>query len=316
MSPGVSLEELLTRTRADWADRVRAGLADDQLPGPSIASITQDSRSVGPGALFCALGGSAVDGHDFVDAAVAAGAVAVLVERHVTDEVVELIVDDARTATGQIAAAFHGHPEVSLVAVTGTNGKTSIVTLVEHIVNQCGGSAASMGTLTGSLTTVAAPDFHAALRRHFDAGRTVVAAEVSSHALDQGRISGSTPAVSIFTNLTQDHLDYHKDMESYFEAKAQLFSDEFSAPAVIDVSDTWGAVLAERLAESASRTVVAVDGAGLVADAQLQTSSSTFTWRTHTISLPLGGGFSVINAVLAAEASLLLGFGVDEIVVA
>ena len=312
---GVPLCDLLERTGETWAFAAAEPLRADGT-NPVVTSITQDSRAVGSGAVFCALRGSATDGHDYVASAVAAGAAAVVVERHITDEVIEIVVDDSRTATGELAAALYDHPDVALVAVTGTNGKTSVVTLVAHIVNACGGSAASMGTLTGALTTLAAPDFHAELQRHQHDGRTVVAAEVSSHALDQGRISGSRPAVSVFTNLSQDHLDYHDDMQDYFEAKARLFDDAFLAPAVIDVSGEWGAVLAERLAQSTPRTIVAVDGAGHVAGAELSSSSSTFTWRTHQIDLPLGGGFSVINAVLAAEASMLLGYDSGDIAAA
>lgn len=308
--PRVRLDELLAQTRAPWVEHLRSSLADS----PEITSITQDSRTVTPGALFCALSGSNSDGHDHVGSAIEAGAAAVLVERHVTDAVPELLVTDARTAMGELAAAFNGHPDVQLVAVTGTNGKTSIVTLLAHIVNSCGGSAASMGTLTGSLTTLAAPEFHASLREHHEAGRNIVAAEVSSHALDQGRISGSIPAVSIFTNLSQDHLDYHESMESYFEAKARLFDEPFVAPAVIDVSDSWGARLVERLADSTPRTIVAVDGAGYVSGATLHHTSSEYTWRDHEVLLCLGGAFSVINAVLASEAAVILGYDVAGIV--
>jgi len=317
-APPIALDALLARAKAPWTQGAADALAKS-LEGsavPLIRSITQDSRTVSDGALFCALRGHAFDGHDHVEAAVDAGAVAALVERHMTNRVPELIVDDARLATGEIAAAFNEFPEVLLVAVTGTNGKTSVVTLLAHIINSGDGSAASMGTLTGALTTAPAPEFHATLREHAEAGHTVVAAEISSHALDQGRIAGSAPAVSIFTNLSQDHLDYHADMDEYFEAKAQLFSDAFLAPAVIDVSDPWGAKLADRLAGSTPRTVVPVDGAGYIADAILDQGGSSFTWRDQMIDLPLGGAFSVTNAVLAAEASLLLGLKAHDIATA
>ena len=308
-APPIALDELLARTRAPWTDSAASSISAT----PTITSITQDSRTVTNGALFCALRGSAFDGHDHVESAVDSGAVAVLVERHVTTRVPELVVANSRSATGELAAAFNDHPDVQLVAVTGTNGKTSVVTLVSHIINSTGGKAASMGTLTGSLTTAAAPDFHAALRDHALSGRNVVAAEVSSHALDQGRIAGSTPAVSIFTNLSQDHLDYHADMDDYFEAKAKLFGDDFVAPAIIEVSNPWGQRLADRLRSRSDRAVVAVDSADYIATARLEQTSSQFTWRGHEIDLPLGGAFSVTNAVLAAEAAVVLGLAPAEI---
>lgn len=311
----IRLDSLLDKTRAPWASLVASELGEIlQTTGvdpPEITAITQDSRTVSTGALFCALKGRAVDGHDHVDAAVDQGAAAVVVEHHVTDRVPEIIVDNSRTATGELAAAFNDHPDVELVAVTGTNGKTSVVSLVAHVLNACGRPAVSMGTLTGSLTTAAAPDFHAALRLHADDGIEVVAAEVSSHALDQGRIAGSAPAVSVFTNLSQDHLDYHSDMEDYFDAKAQLFSTSFPAPAIIDVSDEWGAVLAERLTEAGDRSITAIDGASYIDGATLGQTSSQFEWRGHNINLPLGGAFSVTNAVLAAEVAVTLGSSVD-----
>jgi len=240
-----------------------------------------------------------------------------------TNRVPEIVAADSRRATGYLAAAQMGNPtkHLDLIGVTGTNGKTSVVTLVAHIVRACDGKAAAMGTLTGALTTAAAPDFQRSLRTHLDDGCSVVAAEISSHALDQQRIAGSDVSVAIFTNLSQDHLDYHSDMEEYFEAKAQLFTSEFGADAVIDVSDPWGARLAERIREQratnsfpSDRELIAVDGAALIAGARLAQRSSAFTWRGHPIELPLGGSFSVTNAALAAEATLLLGY--DETAIA
>ena len=273
-----------------------------------ISSVTQSSREVTHGSLFCAIRGVARDGHDFVADAVAKGAAAVVVERPSTTLVPEVIVSDSRRATGHLAAAFVGNPSdhLSLVGVTGTNGKTSIVSLIEHLVGFCGGQAASMGTLTGSLTTSAAPEFQVALRGHADEGCDVVAAEISSHALDQDRIAGSRVRVAVFSNLSQDHLDYHGDIESYFEAKARLFSKDLSDAAVIDVSDPWG----RRLAARSDIPVSEIDGSAIADTAVLTQISSHFTWRGHEISLPLGGRFSVQNAVLAAEACVLLGFEV------
>lgn len=319
------LDELLGKTRAPWAEPAAITLAEAADDPPEVTSITQDSRTVSAGALFCALQGSAVDGHEHIDAAIDAGAVAVVVERHITDRVPELIVADSRVATGELAAAFVGHPStfLDLVGVTGTNGKTSVVTLVAHIVTACGEPAASMGTLTGSLTTAAAPDFQQALRSHLQDGCAVVAAEISSHALDQRRVAGSEVSVAIFTNLSQDHLDYHPNMDDYFEAKARLFTPEFGADAIIDVSDSYGRQLADRVRSqreaglfSSDHELIEVDGAAEIAKATLAQQSSTFAWRGHDVELPLGGSFSVTNAILAAEAALALGYDEAKIAAA
>lgn len=270
-----------------------------------ITAITEDSRRVSNGSLFCALRGVSADGHDHVADAIRRGAVAVLVERPTTDVVPEIFVRDSRSAIGHIASSFEGHPsaKLDLVGVTGTNGKTSIVTLIAHLANHAGRSGASMGTLTGALTTSAAPQFQEALRKHLDDGCDLVAAEVSSHALDQERIVGSRVRVAVFSNLSQDHLDYHRDMDDYFAAKARLFSSDLTELAVIDTSDTWGA----RLADETDIPVIRVDTESIARTARVDQYGSLFTWRTHDITLPLGGRFSVKNALLAAEACLALG---------
>lgn len=288
-----------------------------------VSSITQDSRNVEPGALFCAIRGNTADGHDHIDSAIAGGAVAVLIDGHsahakananTDSDVVRMLSSDTSKATGYLAAALMGQPadDLSLVAVTGTNGKTSVVTILAHLVNSCGGVAASMGTLTGSLTTAAAPDFQRALAEHRSDGATVVAAEVSSHALDQQRTAGANVSVAIFTNLSQDHLDYHADMDEYFEAKARLFTPEVGAYNIIDVSDAWGQTLAGRITDTGG-DLVTVEGDAIAEAGTLQQSSSTFLWRDRSIELPLGGAFSVNNAVLAAEAALRLGFSLDDV---
>lgn len=279
-----------------------------------VDHVTQDSREARPGSLFCALVGTASDGHDFVSQAAAQGAAAALVERTVDADLVQLVVDDTRRWTGLLAAALEGMPSTSLdlVGVTGTNGKTSIVTIIEHIAVTCGLPASSMGTLTGSLTTDAAPGFQRQLRGYVESGHRVVAAEISSHALDQERVAGTTLAVSVFTNLSQDHLDYHPDMEHYFASKARLFESDRSKHAVIDTSDPWGA----RLAKMVSIPVTEVDGAAISQGATVNAGGSTFTWRDFEVSLPLGGRFSITNAVLAAEASVALGMSPADVAAA
>ena len=277
-----------------------------------VDRVVIDSREVRAGSLFCAIAGSASDGHDYVGAAAAAGAAAAMVERPVDVDIAQIVVHDSQLWAGWLAASLEGRPsiEVDVVGVTGTNGKTSIVTLIEHIVNACGSSAVSLGTLTGALTTAPGPAFQRALRTSIDDGHRVVAAEVSSHALDQQRVAGTRFAVAVFTNLSQDHLDYHPTMEHYFESKARLFEAGQSAAAVIDISDEWGARLAERV----TIPTMAVDGSAIAQSAQLRPGGSTFEWRSMPVALPLGGRFSVTNAVLAAEACVTLGFEPSAVV--
>ncbi len=299
-------------------------LVESLAPEVTCSSITQDSRDVQPDAVFCAIRGHSVDGHDFLDGAIASGAVAIVIDAARsatanTGNVITILTGDTAKATGFLSAALWDQPtnNMALVAVTGTNGKTSVVTILAHIVNACGGQAASMGTLTGSLTTAAAPDFHAALAEHRTNGATVVAAEVSSHALDQQRIAGAVVAVAVFTNLSQDHLDYHADMEDYFLAKARLFGPDYNAPSVIDVSGDYGARLADMTAQrSSAAEMVRVEGNAIAHAGTLHEGSSTFTWRDRRIDLPLGGAFSVNNAVMAAEAAVLLGHTLDDVAAA
>ena len=291
--------------------------ADAPSPPPEgdlsvlVEHITNDSRNVRNGSLFCAIAGLGSDGHDFIQAAADAGAVAAVVERRVDVDLAQLVVADTRLWTGWLSASLENQPSKGLdvVGVTGTNGKTSIVTLVEHIAEACGAKAGSMGTLTGSLTTAAAPEFQRALSEQREQGRRVVAAEISSHALDQERVAGTHFSVAVFSNLSQDHLDYHPSMEDYFSAKARLFEPGLSAHAVIDTSDAWG----QRLADMVSIPTSQVAGDEIARAAELSAAGSTFTWREFDVVLPLGGRFGVVNAVLAAEACVILGFAPADI---
>ncbi len=306
----------MTVSIAALVERAGSHIAGRPLPEGDVdvlvRSITLDSRAVETGSLYCAIRGERVDGHEFIESTAASGAAAALVDHRVDVDIAQIVVDDTRWWTGVLAASLEEFPstELDVVGVTGTNGKTSTVTIVEHVMNHAGRSAVSMGTLTGPLTTSAAPHFQSALRTFVNDGRAVVATEISSHALDQDRVVGTDFAVSIFTNLSQDHLDYHPDMESYFAAKAKLFAADRTRLAVIDVSDDWGV----RLAQEISVPIIAVEGAAIASRARLGPSGSTFEWRGRTVQLPLGGRFSVANAVLAAEACAALGVPVETIV--
>ena len=171
--------------------------------------------------------GNRADGHNFAADAVDRGAVAVLCERPLELPVPQVQVPSVRRALGPVAAAFWDHPAraMRVVGVTGTNGKTTTCALLASIFEANGWRPGVIGTLTGERTTPEAPALQRELARMRDAGALAVAMEVSSHALDQHRVSGTDFSAGVFTNLSQDHLDYHHTMEAYFTAKAQLFEE-------------------------------------------------------------------------------------------
>jgi UDP-N-acetylmuramoyl-L-alanyl-D-glutamate--2,6-diaminopimelate ligase len=190
-----------------------------------VRAIAHDTAAVRPDTLFCCLRGARADGHDLAPRAVEAGAVALLCERFVDVAVAQARVPNTRAAMGPAAAALYGNPSADLrvVGVTGTNGKTTVAHLLGAIFEAHGWKGGVIGTLTGTRTTPEAPLLQEALARFRDEGAVGVAMEVSSHALDQHRVDGVRFAVGVFTNLTQDHLDYHHTMDEYFAAKARLF---------------------------------------------------------------------------------------------
>jgi len=283
---------------------------DGQVQNVDISSIAYDSRDVRPGALFCCLPGLREDGHDHARAAVAAGAVALLCERPLGLGVVELQVQSARAAMGPIAAAFWGHPSehLSVLGVTGTNGKTTTTHLLAAILNKAGRSCGVIGTLTGARTTPEAPDLHAQLAEMLAAGRQAVAMEVSSHALDLHRVRGTRFAVAVFTNLSSDHLDYHGDMNAYFQAKAQLFRPDLADRAVVNLDDPHGRLLCE--AAEVATVGYSIDQA---VDLELDARGSSFRWRDQPTRIRLAGRFNVSNALAAATAAAELGIDASTI---
>ena len=242
------------------------------LANAEVSGVSCDSRRVGAGTLFVGLPGAAVDGGQFWPEALGAGAVAAVIGASAAQarppaegDPVLVVADPVARWAGLLAAAFWQGPSqrLPLIGVTGTNGKTTTTHLLEHLASRCGHPAALFGTLvnrwpgqsvTAQHTTAFADVLQAQLAQAAEAGARLGAMEVSSHALDQQRISGCHFAGAVFTNLTQDHLDYHPSMQAYFEAKASLFQppllelDAESGPrAVINVDDPWGQQLAERL---------------------------------------------------------------------
>ena len=229
---------------SDLADRV----ADAAVHGgdATLIDATHDSREVAPGALFCAVPGRSSDGHDHAAEAHAAGAAALLVERPLDLPVPQLIVPSVRQAMGPIAAGVHGDPAVELrmLGVTGTNGKTTVTFLLEAAMAAAGWGSGLVGTLGTRLhgrsepsarTTPEATDLQRTLRSMRTRGADAVAMEVSSHGLDLHRVDGIVCDVAAFTNLTQDHLDWHGTMERYCAAKARLFTPDLARHAVVNV---------------------------------------------------------------------------------
>lgn len=272
--------------------------------GVAVTAVEHDSRIAGPGSLYCALKGEHTDGHRHAATAVAAGAVAVVVEHPVAVSVPQIVVPDTRAAMGRLADAFFDHPSrrIAVVGVTGTNGKTTVTHLLAAVLNHVGRTTRVLGTLSGTRTTPEAPALQSALAEAADAGASVVAMEVSSHAIELRRIVGTWFTVAVFTNLSQDHLDFHGTMDRYFAAKARLFEPERAALGLVNRDDPWGARLLEAMAIPAVAW-----SAEEAEDPELRADGSRFTWRGHRIELALAGRFNLANAVAAAEAALALG---------
>ena len=305
-----SLGELARSLQADLLAPGDSGISE--AASTLVSDVEHDSRRVGPGALFACIPGAACDGHGFAADAVAAGAAALLVERPIPATVPCLAVESVRRAVGPAAAAVHGHPSrrLDLAGVTGTNGKTTTVRLTAGLLRGAGRDPVEIGTLTGALTTPEATDLQRILAEAVSRGSGAAVAEVSSHALAQHRVDGCRFRVAAFTNLGHDHLDFHGSMDDYFAAKARLFAGGLAEQAVVDVSSSWGRRLADAVASEIP--LVEVDQRDIeILDTDAR--SSVFSWRGHTVSLPLGGAFNLANAVIAAEIAVVLGLRPDAV---
>jgi UDP-N-acetylmuramoyl-L-alanyl-D-glutamate--2,6-diaminopimelate ligase len=295
----VRLDELLGRL----ADQPIAS-SPEGAGETEITAVVHDTRDVQPGALFCCVPGAHVDGHDLASSAVEQGASALLVERAVGAGVPELLVPSVREALGPVAAAFWDHPSRSLtvVGVTGTSGKTTTTHLLGAILDAHGWPTSVLGTLSGPRTTPEAPELQARLAAERDAGRVAVSMEVSSHALSLGRVRATRFATSVFTNLSHEHLDFHRDLDDYFEAKALLFTPAYTDAAVVNLDD-------ERGRELMARSLVPTEGYSLAdaTDVEVGSTRSRFTWHGASIEVPMGGRFNVSNALAAATAAAHLG---------
>ncbi|MGN2249034.1 UDP-N-acetylmuramoyl-L-alanyl-D-glutamate--2,6-diaminopimelate ligase [Frateuria sp. GZRe14] len=312
---------MTTRLLADLLD----GFADAGALGDlRICGLSLDSRQVRPGEAFIALSGTRAHGIAFAAEAVARGAALVLAEAPAvpgfTPGVPVLWIDDLHARLGEIAARFYDHPSRALriVGVTGTNGKTSTVQLITQALSRLGCTAASIGTLgaglygaldEGERTTPDAISVQRLLARFRDRGATHVAMEVSSHALEQGRVGGVGFEVAAFTNLTRDHLDYHGTMEAYGAAKAKLFACPGLKAAAINVDDAFGCALADRLPVGVRVLRTSIVGAADVGAQAIVTSAEGLAfqlitpWGAQAIRSALLGGFNVAN-LLAVVACL------------
>ncbi len=293
----VRLEELLHRLAEEPPTRAGSSASDVEVSG-----VVHDTRAVAPGSLFCCVPGAHVDGHDLAPTALAAGAVALLVERALPLAAPQLVVPSVRQAMGPVAAAFWDHPSQALrvVGVTGTSGKTTTTHLLRSILEAHGWSTGLLGTLTGPRTTAEAPELQATLASEREAGRDAVVMEVSSHALALGRVRATRFACAVFTNLSHDHLDFHRDLEDYFEAKAALFTPAYADAAVVNLDDPRGLTLADR-------AEVPTTGFSMADAVDVVVTPTRARWRGVDIELPLGGAFNVANALAAATAAEVLG---------
>ncbi len=244
-------------------ERLIEALAPEAVLGPDSAEVRDlayDARRGMPGAAFFCVPGSVVDGHDFAADAVERGAVALVVERAVEVDVPQLVVPDARAAMATAADIFFGEPtrELQVAGVTGTNGKTTTAFLLHAVLTAAGRRPGLLGTVESRVggqvraverTTPEAIDLQRTFREMLDAGDRSVALEASSHASVLHRLDRVRFDALVFTNLTQDHLDFHETMEDYFKAKRRLFANAAPPPAAVNVGDEWGRRLAHELAD-------------------------------------------------------------------
>jgi UDP-N-acetylmuramoyl-L-alanyl-D-glutamate--2,6-diaminopimelate ligase len=305
--------------------RLAAALAPAEVVGRASAEVTDlvyDARRAGLGSAFFCVPGARADGHDFAADAVANGAVALVVEHRLPLDVPQLVVPDARAAMPRAAAAFFGDPsaELGVVGVTGTSGKTTTSFLLYAILAAAGRRPGLVGTVETRVggerrkldrTTPEAIDLQRLFREMLDAGDRSCAIEASSHASALGRLDGTRFAALVFTNLSQDHLDFHADMEDYFQAKRRLFLDGVP-PAAVNVDDGHGRRLAAELAGALTF--------GFAADAEirpealeLDATGARFMAGGIRLTSRLRGRFNVENVLGAVAAARLLGVDDDAV---
>src|SRR6266852_3726821 len=316
-----------------------AGAVDGKLSGdnhPLVIDVTHDSRQAGPGFLFVAIRGELFDAHKFVPQVIAQGAVGVLSEVEKPDDfnAAWIQVDDVRRAMALAAAEVHHHPsrELELVGITGTNGKTTTAYLVASIPEAAGEPVAMTGTVEyrvgaerrkAERTTPEATDMQRLLRRAVEVGCKTAVMECSSQAMDFHRCDELDYAVAAFTNLTRDHLDYHKTMENYWYAKQRLFDGRLGSrpkTSVINVDDPYGVELANKLDREGLRVIryaVKSEADITARDPEFSLAGMRFRLRTpageREFSSPLVGPPHVYNTLATVGSGLALGYSLDVI---
>lgn len=291
-----------------------------------IRAIEYNSRRIQPGDLFCCIVGTFSDGHNYAQNAVEAGAAALVVERRLPLDVPQILVENSRIAMAEIAAEYYGHPaeQLTIVGITGTNGKTSTTYMIKSIAEQMGLKVGLIGTIRNLIgdkhfdterTTPESVELQGLLRCMCDEKVDLVVMEVSSHSLDQGRVHGVTFDVAEFTNLTQDHLDYHKTFENYINAKKMLFRQ--SKKAVINADDPKSSFMVEGIdiptlrfgvRERADISATDID----ITPEGVQFNMHSSLGTTH-MKAPIPGLFSVFNVLGAAGVAMTLGYTEEAI---
>jgi len=317
--------------------QLMAGLGAVSVEGSldrEVTGIAYDSRRLTPGMLFVAVPGRNVDGHDFINNALERGAVAVVCERNgfMPQRATKIKVADAREALAQLSVAFYQNPssKLKVIGVTGTNGKTTVAFMVKHILETAGIRTGLLGTIRYEIgdrvipaqrTTPEALEVQQMMAQMLKAGCQACVMEVSSHALEQKRVQGVEFDVAIFTNLTQDHLDYHGTMDRYYAAKKKLFTQPSGGKkraAVINIDDAFGTRLAQDHPYQVRLTYGIDQAAELRATSiQLGREATRMTVETprgrFSCALPLIGRHNVYNALAAVGAGLVLDVSLEII---
>jgi UDP-N-acetylmuramoyl-L-alanyl-D-glutamate--2,6-diaminopimelate ligase len=325
------LQEIFALVRAAPGYRGLA-LGPRDLSGTRVTDLSYDSRKVVPGSLYFCRRGSVYDGHDHAREALDAGAVALVAERLLELPVPMVIVENARAAMNAVASPFFGEPskQLKVVGITGTNGKTTTAFLLHSIFRTLGDPSGLMGTVEtrvgdevepGVRTTPESVDFQRVLRRMVDAGANACAVEVTSHAIDQRRIEGTRFELAVFTNLSQDHLDYHGSIESYFQTKLEFFRGEWARAGLVNADDhpthPWG----ERVvagAEIPVRTYAVKKDADyraevIESDAHGSRFIAVGPRLRSEITMNIPGDFMLSNALAATAAANELGVAEETI---
>jgi len=304
------------------------GTRPTNAPDTAASGIAYRSDLVRPGDAFFCISGFAHDGHTFAADAVARGAVALVVQRELDIEIPQFVVEDTRVALAYASAEFFDRPSESLevVGITGTNGKTTTTYMLDSILRQAGRVTGLIGTVetrvagarrASGRTTPESADVQALLAQMRDADVSAVSMEVSSHAIDLHRVDALRFSVGAFTNLTQDHLDFHHTIEEYFSVKKRLFTDLDCESRVINIDDPFGLGIANEL--GACLTVGrAKDAHVRSSNERLSANGAEFTLHTPAgqanVSFPLAGAYNVSNALVAAGCALALGIDLATIV--